>query len=428
MTSAPSDSDGTSDSRKTESDAEVISPDTTGRAHQSRSKKEPPVIDAKAEATSSKSGVAMGVIGGGVAGVIGAAGLLALAYGMGYGHRVETAPLASQIDAVSTNVAALEKSSGEARSELEQKLEAQLEANDARIAAQEKALAELPPIPENVTSNQAAVEALNARLDKLASQSEALQASLNETRSASLTLTGRVDELAKAMPPADIAQRVDQLSAMITALNTAVDALAPRVEELHGRVAAIEAKAAEPDPAARAALGLALANLARASQGPGGFDAELEAVATLLPGMPEIDELRAASKAGVPTMARLKQDFPQLLDNVFQAEAKSDESSLWTKFLGNAMSIITVRRTGEVSGDSTEAIMARMEERLKVDDLAGAVAEAKGLDATAKDAAATWLGQAKARLRTDRLVRELSARVAAGLATKEPSAPSADKG
>lgn len=428
MTTAPSDSESTSGSNKSPSDAEVISPDTNGRSYQSRSKKEPPVLDAKADAASSNGGTILGVVGGAVAGVIGAAGLLALAYGMGYGHRVDTAPLASQIDSVSETVAALEKSSDAARGDIQDKLEAQLQANDARLAAQEKALADLPPIPENVTSNQAAVDALNARLDRLASQSEALQASLNDTRSTSLTLTGRVDDLAKGMPPADIAQRVDQLAAMLTALNTAIDTLAPRVEELNGRVAAIEAKAAEPDPAARAALGLALANLARASQGSDGFDAELEAVATLLPGMPEIGVLRVASKAGVPTLARLKQDFPLLLDKVFEAEAKSDESSLWTKFIGNAKSIITVRRTGEVSGEGTEAIMARMEERLKVDDLAGALSEAEGLDATAKAAAKGWLDNAKARLRTDRLVRELSARVAAGLAPKAAAAATADEG
>ena len=37
-----------------------------------------------------------------------------------------------------------------------------------------------------------------------------------------------------------------------------------------------------------AALGLALANLARASEGPGSFKAELDAVAAFLPNEPEL--------------------------------------------------------------------------------------------------------------------------------------------
>ena len=79
-------------------------------------------------------------------------------------------------------------------------------------------------------------------------------------------------------------------------------------------------------------------------------------------------------------------------------------------------SLVTVRRTGEISGDTTKAVIARMEERLKVHDLSGAVNEAGALQGPAARAAKPWIDDAEARLRTDILVRELSADVAARLA------------
>src|SRR5690606_39653623 len=56
------------------------------------------------------------------------------------------------------------------------------------------------------------------------------------------------------------------------------------------------------------------------------------------------------------------------------------------------------------------------EERLKVHDLGGAVAEAEKLSGPAAEAAGGWIAEAKARLETDRLVRERGARLAGELA------------
>ena len=89
---------------------------------------------------------------------------------------------------------------------------------------------------------------------------------------------------------------------------------------------------------------------------------------------------------------------------------------LWSRFVANAKSLVTIRRTGEISGDTTEAIVARMEERLETGDLAGAVAEGDALQGPARDAAAGWLADARARLEADMLLRDLAARVATRLA------------
>lgn len=422
MTATPADPDGQSKADATASEAEVLQPETGERMRRERARKEPPVIEGKAEAVSGSIG--RGLVTGLAGGAVAAAIMMLVAYGLGYGHRLDTSQSDERLSQLEASLKTLQTGSENGQDALQaalQDLAKKLEANETRLTTQEQALANLPPPPPDAVANKEAIDALAARLDGYDKDRTTLEARLKEAATASDRMQKTLDELKKSMPPADIAERVDRLSAVITALNTAIDAMSPRLEDAQKRVAALEAKAAEIDPSTRAALGLALANLARASQGAGGFDAELDAVSSLMPGMNELPALRAVAKTGVPTLASLKQSFPALVDAVFAAEAKADQSSIWAKFLGNAMSLITVRRTGDISGDTSEAVLARMEEKLKVDDLAAAVHEAEGLRGAGAEAAKDWLAKAQSRLRLDQLVRDLSARVAQGLAA--PVAP-----
>lgn len=424
MTATPADADGQPKADDKPSEAEVLQPETGERMRGERARKEPPVIEGKAVAVAATGGIGRGMATGLAGGVAGAAVLMLVAYGLGYGHRLDTSRSDERLAQLEISLKALQASSGNAQGALQasvQDLAKKIEMSDARLATQEQALADLPPPLPDAVSNKEAVDALAGRLDGYETERSALEARMKEAATASDLMQTALDDLKKTMPPADIAERVDRLSAMITALNTAIDAMAPRLEEAQKRVAALEAKDAEIDPSTRAALGLALANLARAAQGAGGFEAELDAVSTLMPGMRELPALRAVSKTGVPTLASLQQSFPGLVDAVFAAEAKADQSGIWSKFLGNAMSLITVRRTGDISGKTSEAVLARMEEKLKIDDLAAAVHEAEGLSGAGALAAKDWLARAQSRLRLDRLVRDLSARVAQDLAA--PVAP-----
>lgn len=419
MTATPADPEGQPKADETPREAEALQPETGERMRRERARKEPPVIEGKAEAVSKTGAIGSGMVTGLAGGVVGAAVMMLVAYGLGYGHRLDTSGRDERMAQLETSIKALQSSSQNGQDALQislQDLAKKLEASDVRLAAQEQALADLPPPPPDAVANKEAVDVLAARLDGYEAQQAALEARMKEAATATDLVQKALDDLEKSMPPADISERIARLSAMVTALNTALDAMAPRLEDAQKRVGALEAKAAEIDPSTRAALGLALANLARASQGAGGFEAELDAVSSLMPGMRELPALRAVSKTGVPTVASLKQSFPALVDAVFAAEAKADQSSIWSRFLGNARSLVTVRRTGDISGATSEAVLARMEEKLKLDDLAAAVQEAEGLSGAAEQAAKEWLGEARARLRLDQLVRDLSAHVAEGLA------------
>lgn len=419
-----SDANGSSDKPETPAEAELLGPEKA--ESRPRARKEPPVIEGEAEVlgTSTGSGgsggageappstattpegavpVARPVLGIAVAVIA----ILALAGGAYYvlGRDAGPSPEEEAIAALDGRLSALEKKSEASATLIQstaQGLEQRLGDAEQKIAAEEAS-------PDSIT-------AINARLDKIAAEADALKTSLDEARADAQASAGKIDALQRAMPPAGIADQVARLDAMLKGLNAALDGLGPKVDQMAARVAALEAKKEDPDAAARAALGLALANLARAAETPSPFKSELDAVAAFLPNEPGLAALAGPAQSGVATEASLKERFPSVVQSVFDAERRAEGDGFWARFISHARALVTIRRTGEISGDDTEAVVARMEERLKVDDLAGAAGEGLKLKGPAAEAAKPWLDDAKARVATDETLRALTASVAGRLA------------
>ncbi|MDO8421737.1 MAG: mitofilin family membrane protein [Parvibaculum sp.] len=295
-------------------------------------------------------------------------------------------------------------------------LAAKVEANATTNAVQSSDLAS---VTEDLRTAKVAADgaaARDARLDALEASAKDMAATLEAARVAGEAGVARLDEMQKNMPPADIAQRIDTLTAMVKALNTAVDALVPKITDMDARVAALEAKKDDPDAAARAALGLALSNLSRVASRAEPFERELDVVAQFLPSEPELAELKLVASEGVPTEASLEARFPALVTAVLDAERAASDDSAWQKFVSNARKLVTLRRTGEIAGEDTDAVLARMEERMKRGDLSAVIAEARGLKGVAAEAAAPWLKDASARVVTNDLLSALTANVTKRLA------------
>ena len=232
---------------------------------------------------------------------------------------------------------------------------------------------------------------------------------LTELQSSLDGLTTDVRKIESAQLPADLPERVGQLA-------QGLNAAAEQINSLSLTLHAVEEEMARPDPTAEAALGIALANLTRAIDAGQSFVAELNAIATLAPQDPAVASLLPVASQGVKTFASLKAQFVDLVDPLLVAERQAGRESFWDRFVGNVMSVVTVRRVGDVEGDGTEAIVARIETRLQAEDLAGALAEARQLAGAPADLIAPWITDVEARVTAFDLVRGLSARVLAVIA------------
>ena len=403
-----------------ETQAEYLKPEGGKRQGSTKREKEPRVLEGTAEHVGEESAGSTQstnesepkegptrsplplVAAAGVAGLGGAAVALAAVW---FAGMPQSAGDRDALAGFEQRIGALESGSSENASETG----AAIASLSGRIDKLEKDLAAASETPDSAA-------ALREQIETLGTETQQLASALDDTRSSLRDLEQKVSGISESLPPAGIADQVGSIETLVKALDLRLASLAPEVQKMEERVAALEEEKEDPDAAARAALGLALANLARAAEGSGSFETELGAVRTFLPNQPVLENLSEAAAQGVPTRAALEARFTSVAQDIFSAERHAGEDGWWSRFVANAKSLITVRKTGEISGDTTEAKVARMEERLKVHDLEGAVAQAETLEGPAAEAVAPWLSDARDRLETDRLVHELSANVAKQLA------------
>lgn len=161
----------------------------------------------------------------------------------------------------------------------------------------------------------------------------------------------------------------------------------------------------------RAEFLLAVGQLRDAALAGRGFASELTVVRGLAPenAAPLLQQLDARS-GGVETRAALARRFPAIANAVVAAarvEAASDTPVL-AEALERVQRFLSIRRVGEVDGDSATARVARAEARLAVEDLPGALAALDPPGPAWLAPAAGWMEAARARLAVEAALQRLA--------------------
>jgi hypothetical protein len=284
------------------------------------------------------------------------------------------------------------------------------------VAALDSRLAEGLTAGSGATVQIATLKEGNLRLGRdiegLKLASERLEESIDGVRAAGEETRSQVQKLAEI--DTTTTRTIDSLKAELTgALGERVTTgdLAKTLEPLGAKLAVVESDIAglktnetnRNEAANRILLSLELSNLRRAIERGGSFAKEMAAVTVIAPKDLDLSALAAHAQAGLPSMASLEAGFPAAANAALDAERSSDpDASVIDRLWSGAQSIVRVRKTGEVAGTTTEAVIARMEQRLAMSDLEGVSKEAAGLSAPAKAAMAPWLRQVEARLTVDR--------------------------
>lgn len=227
-------------------------------------------------------------------------------------------------------------------------------------------------------------------------------------------VVGRVEALEKAT-----AARPDvgQLAALL-AENRRMAADLARLQEQVAALPSINERSPGPE-----GLLLAVGQLSAAAARGAPVRAELATLNVIAGDDPRLSELigrlQLAADRPVPVYEDLVARFPAAAAAALRAGAVSASPSgmfgdsaaarWWDHVLQRLSSAVTVRRVGDVAGDSLDARLARAEQRLQARDLAGAVTALEGVSGPARDALATWIEDARARLALDRGVEELTA-------------------
>lgn len=227
----------------------------------------------------------------------------------------------------------------------------------------------------------------------------------------------RLSEETAAIPAAQnaaieaIGARVDALTESVAAQGDALDSVSETTALLASRLTGVSTA---PGSAGRgAAAAIAFATLQDAADAGRPFATEFEEAARYFARDEDFTALKPIAETGAPTPGAIAAMFPSVTRAVRQAEAGAPASM--AERVGRMVTgLVTVRRVDAPETDAAGDIIARAKARLSKDDIAGAVAEMDRLEGPAHEAASSWITQASRRLELEDRLDALRERLAAG--------------
>jgi uroporphyrinogen-III synthase len=281
-----------------------------------------------------------------------------------------------------------------------------MRALETRLATLERRVGQVEARPTAAPAARVDLGPLEARLAALETRPPSVAAA-----PADAALDARLAAL-EARPAADPA-----LAAQLAALAAENRRLTAELAGLQGEIARLQGGAAESagDRAGlrRAERRLALAQLREALAAGRAYTGELGVLRDLAgDGAPAeaFAALTPFAPSGIETLDSLARRFPDIANAVVAAARSDAVPGVAGELLQRAQSFLSVRRVGDVPGDSPSARVARAETRLAAGDLAGAVAALDGLQGQPGAAPALpWLDVARRRLAAERALAALAA-------------------
>jgi hypothetical protein len=295
-----------------------------------------------------------------------------------------------------------------------------------RIASLEATLKSLGDGAKDGGGELAQAAALSSRItelgDKLDSEIASLKTQIGTLQTNAARTNAAVSEVAQLRTEMQALREQAAAGAGAPELGAQLDAFGQRLGRLEQDVRQAGAAAKAGGSQARlAAYALAYANLERGVYAGRPFAGEFEAVETLAPSGTDFSGLEARADKGVPTLPELQASFRTQATAAAKAEQKLARDTWLDKLLDSAESVVTIRRTAPDAGASTEAILARMHERVSQGDLAGAVQQGETLQGPPRQVMQPWLDEAKARLAAIARLQALHTELIASLGASAPA-------
>ncbi|MEP2981404.1 MAG: hypothetical protein ABJO86_18090 [Lentilitoribacter sp.] len=356
----------------------------------------------------SSSPISAGIIGAVVA-LVGGAGL------QWAGILPAMQNTAPQISAeVTEKISSLEQN----LSALDTKLSEQTTSDSASFVSNLSALTSRIDALETLVQNDntgalEAISTINARLDEMSSTIINMKnAPAAGLENAEALPEGLQDEIANLVAlSAAQATEINDLKTLIettSQVSSLDDATAQTIADMQSRLETAEAALEKSQSDVPIARSLAAVTVKNAIDRGGRFIVELDAYAQLDGENPALTELQTIAEQGVLSRADLLQQFDAIANQIISAEKPENaDTDIVTRLLDSAANMVKIRQVGEVEGDTAEAIVARMEQRLLSGELDSAMSEWQKLSDASKAASQNYSDQLQARITAEKLADQL---------------------
>jgi hypothetical protein len=174
---------------------------------------------------------------------------------------------------------------------------------------------------------------------------------------------------------------------------------------LQTRLDALETKVQDNAGQNNMALAIAATGLKAAIDRGGPFGAELDTYLAVAPASADVEGLRAAASAGIPTVSMLAGQFADVATKIIATtRTVNPNAGILDRLWSSAEGLVESRPVGLVEGEGVDAITARIEAHLNGGDLGAAVAEWDKLPENAKAVSADFANAMRARQKAGDIV------------------------
>ncbi|MCO5152343.1 MULTISPECIES: COG4223 family protein [unclassified Shinella] len=203
----------------------------------------------------------------------------------------------------------------------------------------------------------------------------------------------------------DVTRLTTELATLREAMARTAEAVSATESQLTERIAAAEQKLDEPRSDIEMARAVAASALKTAIDRGGPYLAELEAFASIAPDDPSLAGLREHAAIGVSARSDLVRDFQPTADAILDAVHQPDgDEGIFNRLMSSAASAIRVRPVGSIEGDTPEAVVARIENKLQNGDFKGAQIEWQTLPEKGQAAATDYKRKLDERVSVEGLI------------------------
>ncbi|HEY7646346.1 MAG TPA: mitofilin family membrane protein [Hyphomicrobiales bacterium] len=281
---------------------------------------------------------------------------------------------------------------------------------DGGAAPEHPATVDLEPLRAEIAQSRKEIAALQGQIRDAAAKSGQIDALRNDAGALKRDLAALTERVGK------VEARPEAAGLSPEAVQQSIAPINARLAELDERLTKVAKAQAEVETNTKgAALALALYNLRRATNEGKPFAAELRSVADMSPVPLDLAALEARRDQGIRSFEQLQAGYTAAANKALDAENAPADTSLSSEVWSKVRSFVRIRRKGNVEGDSTRAILARVEYRLDNHDLAGAISEAEALKGPAAEAMAPWLAEVKAKLAADQALAQAETKILTAL-------------
>ena len=289
-------------------------------------------------------------------------------------------------------------------------LAGEVQSQGAKLQTLESTLAQIQSTP----AEPAVPAELTQRIDDLSGKLDALDQSGAALTDRLATLESRIKTLEVGPVPADpnasaaldaVKQELDgfraEMAAQVQAADAAKADITSAAEDAAKKIAAVEANAqqmrAEADAASRAAA--LTGNLARIRAALDSGAAFGGAVTDLKAAGVEVPAALSDQAQGVPTLTALRDSFPPAAREALALSVKETAGTdTWGRVKAFFQSQSGARSLTPRAGDDPDAVLSRAEAALRTGDLSATLDELKALPEAGQAVMAEWVANAERRL------------------------------